>query len=439
FNSWINDCNLLEVTTAGTKYTWRGPKWNGRDRVFKRLDRVLCNVIWRLRYHEGFAKVLPRVQSDHHPIIILTEGEPNINNNNRPFRFEAAWISHEEFHPFLKDRWGGESDFINQLNNLTPKLKEWNKDKFGNIFKRKKELLTRLNGIQKSSSYGYSTFLDNLEKELQEQLAITLYQEECLWFQKSRGRWIADGDRNTRYYHSKTIVRRRKNKIISLRNDDGEWVDEQERLRNMVRLFYIKLYKEDQPIRDPIIAWATYPMNLETNHQRLSSPVSFIECKNALFAMGPHKAPGEDGYPPIFFQQCWDTVGNSLFQYVNQVWSNPSLISFINNTLLVMIPKIDKPEYVYQFRPIALCNVTYKIITKVIVNRIKPLLDGIISPYQSSFIPGRTIHHNIVVAQEMVHSMAKMKGQKMFMSIKIDLEKAYDRLNWNFIEHCLAE
>jgi len=104
-----------------------------------------------------------------------------------------------------------------------------------------------------------------------------------------------------------------------------------------------------------------------------------------------------------------------------------------------MIPKLDKPKYVSQFRPISLCNVTYKIISKVIVNRIKPLLNRIISPYQSSFILGRSIHRNIIVAKEMVHAMSKMKGQKGFMSIKIDLEKAYDRLNWNFVKNCLEE
>jgi hypothetical protein len=225
----------------------------------------------------------------------------------------------------------------------------------------------------------------------------------------------------------------------NLRNKMGDWVEDSEMLKDMVRNFYINLYKEEKPIRDPVVSWSTYPMNLEADHDRLSARVGFSECKRALFDMGPHKAPGEDGYPALFFQQCWDTVANSLYQYVNQVWSNPSLISFINNTLIVMIPKVDKPESVSQFRPIALCNVTYKIITKVIVNRIKPLLNGIISPYQSSFIPGRTIHHNIIVAQEMVHSMAKMKGKRMFMSIKIDLEKAYDRLNWNFIENCMTE
>ncbi|MCI18208.1 putative ribonuclease H protein, partial [Trifolium medium] len=71
FNMWINECSLMEVTTAGKKFTWRGPQWNGKCRVFKKLDRV-------------FVKVLPRVQSDHRPILVLHEGEPNVRRN-RPF------------------------------------------------------------------------------------------------------------------------------------------------------------------------------------------------------------------------------------------------------------------------------------------------------------------------------------------------------------------
>jgi hypothetical protein len=258
------------------------------------------------------------------------------------------------------------------LSNLTPHLKDWNKDTFGNIFKRKKELLSRLNGIQNSPHYGYSEFLDKLEKDLQEQLAVTLYQEECLWYQKSRSQWITDGDRNTKYYHSKTIFRRRKNKILSLRDNTGEWIEDTEALKGLVRQFYIDLFSEDNMVRDSVVSWNTYPNNIENHHNKLNATIDFMECKKALFDMSPYKAPGEDGYPALFFQKCWDTIADSLFRYVNQVWVNPSLVSFINNTLLVMIPKIDKPEFVSQFRPISLCNVVYKIISKVIVNRINP-------------------------------------------------------------------
>lgn len=123
FSNWINECKLIEVTTTGTKFTWRGPKWNDRDRVFKKLDRVLCNVEWRLKYHEGFTKVLPRVQSDHHPLLVVMEGLPN-NGGIRPFRFEAAWLSHMDFHNFLKANWERGNDFLHLLHDFTPQLKE---------------------------------------------------------------------------------------------------------------------------------------------------------------------------------------------------------------------------------------------------------------------------------------------------------------------------
>jgi len=142
--------------------------------------------------------------------MVLMEGEPS-NRGNRPFRFEAAWITHKDFHRFLHEKWGRGSDLLHIISNLTPQLKDWNHETFGNIFRRKKEVLARLNGIQNSQNYGYSHFLEELEKDLQEQLAITLYQEECLWFQKSRSKWIVDGDQNTKYYHAKTIIRRPKN------------------------------------------------------------------------------------------------------------------------------------------------------------------------------------------------------------------------------------
>lgn len=108
----------------------------------------------------------------------------------------------------------------------------------------------------------------------------------------------------------------------------------------------------------------------------------------------------------------------SLEAFVHHMWQHPANIGGVNATDICLIPKVDcKPEFITQFRPISLCNVTYKVLTKVVVNRLKPLIPAIISPYQTGLVPTRSIHENIVVAQEMVHSMCKMLGRTGFFAI----------------------
>jgi len=107
-----------------------------------------------------------------------------------------------------------------------------------------------------------------------------------------------------------------------------------------------------------------------------------------------------------------------------------------NDALVVLIPKVVKPEKITQFRPISLCNVLFKTITKTMVEWLKPVMSKLIGPDQSSFIPGRLSADNIVV-QEAVHSMQRKKGVKGWMLIKLDLEKAYDRIRWDFMEYTL--
>lgn len=102
----------------------------------------------------------------------------------------------------------------------------------------------------------------------------------------------------------------------------------------------------------------------------------------------------------------------------------------MNKILIALIPKTDNPVNIKMFRPISLCNVGYKIITKIIVVRLKPMLNKIISPFQSSFIPGRTTSDNIIITQEVLHTLRSKKGGMIF---KIDLEKAYDKVSWKFI------
>lgn len=111
----------------------------------------------------------------------------------------------------------------------------------------------------------------------------------------------------------------------------------------------------------------------------------------------------------------------------------------LNKTRIGLIPKNNNPYLINHFRPISLWNVTYKIISNILVNRIRPLINNIISPYQNAFVPKRFIGDNIALAHELLHTMKSKKSEMTYMAIKIDLEKAYDKLEWHFIKKALEQ
>ncbi|RYQ95392.1 hypothetical protein Ahy_B08g090662 isoform B [Arachis hypogaea] len=230
FSNWINSCRLIDLGFVGPRFTWKGPKWEGQDRVFKRLDRALSNHFWRTRFHKATTEVLTRTNSDHHPILIqnvkLINGE-----GKKPFRFEAMWTHHPDFQHCLKDSWNRDNTLPSALRNLKNDLLKWNKDIFGNIFKANRTILNRITGIQRSASYGNNPFLEELEQKLNKELNDILDREKTFWMQKSRQNWIIEGDRNTRYYHTKTIVRRGKNKILKLRDTNENWIEDEDTLK----------------------------------------------------------------------------------------------------------------------------------------------------------------------------------------------------------------
>ena len=122
---------------------------------------------------------------------------------------------------------------------------------------------------------------------------------------------------------------------------------------------------------------------------------------------------------------------------VSNIFDSRVISEFLNETLISLIPKCTSPESLSNFRLISLCNTIYKVVTKIIVGRIRPLLDKLISPNQTTFVPGRRGLDNVVVAWELIHSLDKKKGRVGFMAIKVDLVKAYDRLEWSFIRKVL--
>jgi hypothetical protein len=159
-----------------------------------------------------------------------------------------------------------------------------------------------------------------------------------------------------------------------------------------------------------------------------------------VFSVGDYKAPGPDGLHAIFYKKFWDICGAEITHEILQAINSGVIPDGWNDTTVVLIPKVDDPELVTQFRPISLCNVIYKIISKMLALRLKGILPDVISPMLSAFVPGRLITDNVLVAYECLHSIKnKRSGSSGYCVVKLDMHKAYDRVEWIFLENMMRK
>lgn len=172
-----------------------------------------------------------------------------------------------------------------------------------------------------------------------------------------------------------------------------------------------------------------------TMNELLSMVFTPEEVDQALAYMHPLKSPGPNGFGASFYEQHWRVVGNEVRHAVLDFLNNGIFDPVINSTYIALIPKLSAASLVSDFRPISLCNVLYKLIAKVLANRLKQVLPSVISEQQSAFVPGRLITDNVFVAYEALHTMnTRMKGRKGFMAVKLYMSKAYDQVEWLFLE-----
>lgn len=150
--------------------------------------------------------------------------------------------------------------------------------------------------------------------------------------------------------------------------------------------------------------------------------------------------PRTDGFNPAFFQKHWDLVGGDVF-HACVSWLRAGIFpEGLNHTIVTLIPKCDNPQSVKELRPISLCNVLFKILSKVLSNRLKRILPGLVDKAQSAFVSGRAIQDNVIIAFEAIHAMKnRRKGGKGDMALKIDISKAYDRVDWSYLEKILRK
>lgn len=156
------------------------------------------------------------------------------------------------------------------------------------------------------------------------------------------------------------------------------------------------------------------------------------EIKGTIDTMPQNKSPGPDGYCVEFLRASWNTVGSDVISAIEKFFRNGRLLKDLNTTTIVLIPKTESASHLGEFRPISCCNLVYKVITKVIANRLKPILQQGISKNQTAFLKGRSLGENVLLASELIRNYKSPSCPRSCM-LKVDIRKAFDTLSWDFV------
>ncbi|EOY25454.1 Uncharacterized protein TCM_026877 [Theobroma cacao] len=430
FASTLLDCGLLDGGFEGNPFTWTN------NRMFQRLDRIVYNHHWINKFPITRIQHLNRDGSDHCPLLISC-----FNSSEKApssFRFQHAWVLHHDFKTSVESNWNlpingsGLQAFWSKQHRLKQHLKWWNKVMFGDIFSKLKEAEKRVEECeilhQNEQTVESIIKLNKSYAQLNKQLNI----EEIFWKQKSGVKWVVEGERNTKFFHTRMQKKRIRSHIFKVQEPDGRWIEDQEQLKQSAIKYFSSLLKFE-PCDDSRFQRSLIPSIISNSeNELLCAEPNLQEVKDAVFGIDPESAAGPDGFSSYFYQQCWNIIAHDLLDAVRDFFHGANIPRGVTSTTLILLPKKPSASKWSDFRPISLCTVMNKIITKLLSNRLAKILPSIITENQSGFVGGRLISDNILLAQELIGKLnTKSRGGNL--ALKLDMMKAYDRLDWSFL------
>ncbi|KAL2240746.1 UNVERIFIED_CONTAM: hypothetical protein Sindi_0715800 [Sesamum indicum] len=259
--------------------------------------------------------------------------------------------------------------------------------------------------------------------------------EPIMLQQRAKMAWMKGGDKCSRVFFRKIAQRRTSRRIMQITDALGVTHTQQNEVIHEFVSYYQSLLggERRQQVLDLrfIRTWARHILT-EDEMMQLVAPFTANDVKIAVFDIAEDKAPGPDGYSSGFYKAAWPVVGNEVMKAVLDFFSTGRLLKQVNSTLLALIPKVHSPKSIGDFRSISCCNVLYKIIAKLIVQRLSMVLDKIVSPCQGAFIPGWSIGDNILLAQELFTGYNQVRRPPR-CAMKVDIRKAYDTVEWDFL------
>ncbi|XP_074288785.1 uncharacterized protein LOC141613942 [Silene latifolia] len=468
FNSCLADYGMDDMQGSGSDFTWFNKQEVG-TRVYSKLDRVLINVDWLLSYTQTTAQFLPPGISDHCPAILSFFGDPL---PKKQFKFLNCWIDHPDFKTIVTEAWQ-----ISPIGNSMHRLmNQPEKEELNQCFQdlQQSPLSEDLIHKERTVSQKYLSLKDAETKILIQKAKVhnIKHNDICSKFffvkikERQQSQYIGEiqdihgtlhsgvhevGEAFVDYYQpllgSSSAVQPIDPSFIP----NGQCLNEQDQVALTAPIskdeiksalfsihsskspgidgfssgffkatwdiiandfyYYEDLLGKKSPIEEVKSAVLAKGKVCRPEHIAiLTSTVTYEEVQQAVFSIPKDKAPGPDGYSSGFFRDTWDLIGKDFYAAVVDFFNTSQLLQQINATNITLIPKCDRPTSVKQFRPIACCNMIYKFISKLLCNRLAP---DIVHMYARSHVSSRCL-------------------------FKIDLQKAYDTVEWDFVKQLLS-
>ncbi|KAF5445283.1 hypothetical protein F2P56_034346 [Juglans regia] len=237
-------------------------------------------------------------------------------------------------------------------------------------------------------------------KQIQEEVVSAITTNDINWKQRAKQHWLKHGDKNTQYFHMQASQRKKINAVKSIEDSQGRVVTDQSEIGEVFTCFFSSLFTTSQPLSiDQCLQEMDTKLDMDMKAWLLK-PFTREEITATVFKMNPLGSPGPNGFPSQFSQKNWEVEGDQVCNFALDFLNHGRSLSEVNDTFITLIPKVQSPTRVVDYRPISLCNVLYKVVSKTMANRLKHILPQIIAPNQSAFVPGRLISDNTLVAYE---------------------------------------
>jgi hypothetical protein len=242
-------------------------------------------------------------------------------------------------------------------------------------------------------------------------LAGILREEDIRLFQRAKVKHLLEGDDNTKYFQLVANGKHSKQRIYSLEDDNGTSTVDEEELKKHITSYYKGLFGKPNQTSVELEESFTHdiPQVSDAENEILTAPFVMEEVRKAVFQMEHNKAPGPDEFPVEFYQVFWEVIKNDLMALFTDFHNNSLPVYSLNFGVITLIPKKETAMKIQDYRHICLLNVSLKILTKVITNRIGVVADRIIKPSQTAFMPGRNILEGVIVLHESLHELHRKK------------------------------